>query len=108
MEVGAQHAAPLLTDWLVLFEPPQESVEAAFAAVRIFAEVISASLGERRVQLDARLGGAREQRRLFGGLGLEEIGREREHPAGERDVGVDHAAARSPALHPFGEATGPP
>src|SRR6267378_6486721 len=93
---------------IIVGEPPQESVEAAFTAVRILADVVDPRLDERGMQLGARFGGTSTQQCFFGGGRLEEISREREHPARERDVRAHHAASFAAALHPLGEAAGPP
>src|SRR3989442_15678681 len=72
-DVGAQHAAPVL----IVCEPPQESVEAAFAAVGIVADVGHARFGERGVELGARIGGASAGGGFFGGGRFEQVGGER-------------------------------
>src|SRR5207249_11494311 len=81
---GALEAVPgssdaLVTAKSVFFEPPQEPVEAAFAAVRVLADVVDPSLGQSGVQLGAGFGRARAECGLFGRGGLEQIGGKRQH-----------------------------
>ena len=83
---------------LVVGEPPQEPVEAAFAAVGIVAEVIRPRLGERGMQLGARFGGAGTERRFLGRRDFEQIRGQRQHPAGERDVRAHHSVPGAAAF----------
>ena len=71
--------------------------------MRIVADVIDARLGERGMELGARLRRAPAQRGLFGGRCLEQIGGQGEHAAGERHVRADHAVPGTAALDPLGE-----
>src|SRR6266853_4633680 len=101
-------SCPYVSRSIVFREPPQESVEAVFAAVWIVADVIAARFGERGMQLGPRVRRAGAQRRLLGGGCLEQIGGQGEHAPGERHVRPDHAVTGAAALHPFREAAGPP
>src|SRR5436309_2440532 len=93
---------------IILSQPRPASVEAALAAVRSRADIIDTSLGERGVELGARLGGASAERGFFGRGRLEQIGGERQHAAGEGHVRPHHAVTGAAAFDPFREAAGPP
>src|SRR2546422_10793630 len=67
-DVGAQHAAPVL----IVCEPPQESVEAAFASVWFPADVVHVRLCERGVAPRVRITGGSAEGGFFGGGRLEE------------------------------------
>ena len=67
---------PIISGLVVFREPLQESLEAAFAAVWVFTDVVDARLDERGMQFVACLGRAGVQRRFFRRRRPEEIGRQ--------------------------------
>src|SRR5258706_16133174 len=94
--------------YLIIRKPPQESLEAVFAAVRIVADVIDPRFGPRGMQLGPRIPRAGVQRRLFGSGCPEQIGGQCEHAPGECHLPPGHAGTGGAAPHPLREATRPP